>query len=66
MLVTGTVNNLTCTLLFSDISKRILFITLSIYHTLLLMVKDQRLLCIRENYDAIMFYLVPADINQGQ
>lgn len=28
------------------------------------MVKDQRLLGIKENYDAITFYLVTADINQ--
>lgn len=29
------------------------------------MVKDQRLLGIKENYDAITFYLVTADINQS-
>lgn len=29
------------------------------------MVKDQRLHCIKENYDAITFYPVTADINQS-
>lgn len=53
--------NLTCS--FSDISERVLFITLSIYYNLLLIVKDQRLPCIKQNYDAITFYLVTADIN---
>lgn len=61
MLAIGSINNLTCT--FFDNSERVLFITLSIYYNLLLIVKDQRLPCIKQNYDAITFYLVTADIN---
>lgn len=48
---------------FSDISKRILFIILSIHYNLLLIVKDQRLPCVKQNYDAITFYLVTDNIN---
>jgi hypothetical protein len=59
MLGIGTSNNLPCS--FSDSSERVLFITLSVYYNLLLIVKNQRLPCIKWNYDAITFYLVRAD-----
>lgn len=61
MLAIETIINLTCS--FSDISERVLFITLSIYYNFLLIVKDQRFPCIKQNYYAITFYLVTADIN---